>query len=61
MKAGSSLESITGEMSYATCTINHYGVDEPIALVDTVGWAGSDPKLTKGVILKDVVKRLSSS
>jgi hypothetical protein len=60
MKTGNNLESITGEMSYATCTINHHGIDHSVALVDTVGWANSNPKLTKAKIFADMVRRLSS-
>jgi hypothetical protein len=62
MKTSDSLESVTTEMSYATTKLDHKGVCHDIALVDTVGWAGSDARLSsKDVLLKDAVVKLTSS
>ncbi|TDL19392.1 hypothetical protein BD410DRAFT_440316 [Rickenella mellea] len=60
MQTSDSLESVTSEISYVTTQLKHRGTNHNIALVDTVGWAGSDPNLSKDVLLSRIVAKLSS-
>jgi hypothetical protein len=47
-------------MASETMLFDRGGIKHNIALVDTVGWASSNPRLTKDVIFTQMVKYLAS-